>query len=243
MIEINLVPDVKQEYIKAKRARTLVISGAIVVGMAAVGIVVLLALYLYGVQNIRSNAIDTDITDRSNELQNIDDIDNTLTIQHQLTKLDELHNQKNVVSRFFDLLVAVNPASPNSVSFSQTSFDAAAGTIVLEGQAKNGYVAADVLKKTILGTSMSYKDDNGQTQTVPLTDHVTAGELSYGEDASGDQVLRFSLSFEYDPVFFARSSKNAIIIKPNRQNVTDSYVRLPESLFSKSTVDQDGGDQ
>ena len=243
MIEINLVPDVKQEFIRAKRVRNLVISGAVLVGIASVGVVVLLALYLFAVQNVRNILADEDITSNHSKLSNVEDIENTLTVQNQLTKLDELHNEKNIASRFFDLLIAVNPTKPNNVSFSLTSFDAEAGTISLEGQSSNGYAAADVLKKTILGTSISYNDENNEVVTLPLTEQVNTSELSFGEDSSGKKVLHFSLWFEYDPAFFARSSTNAVIIKPNRQNVTDSYIRLPDSLFVDSTLDLDGGDQ
>lgn len=240
MIEINLVPDVKQEFIRAKRIRALVISGTVLVGIASIGVVVLMALYLYGVQTVRSGLIDNDITTKSNELKGIEDIDNTLTVQHQLTRLDELHNQKNLVSRLFNLLIAINPASPNKVSFAQTVVDAESGTITLEGQAPNGYITADVLKKTILGTNISYTDENGETQKEPLTDHVSTSDLSFGEDSSGNKVLSFTMSFEYSPEFFARSSQNAIVIKPNRQNVTDSYVRLPDSLFGARPTDNGG---
>lgn len=233
MIEINLVPDVKQEFIHAKRVRAFVISGAILVGIISVSIVVLLAIYLFGVQTVRSNLADNEITKKSQELANVSDIEDTLTIQHQLTKLGELHDEKNITSRFFDLLVAINPASPNNVSFSLARVDAEEGIIRLEGQAENGYIAADVLQKTILKTTVSYKDIDGDTQATALTEEVETSDLSYGEDATGKKVLRFTLTFEYEPAFFARSSKDAVVIGPNRQNVTDSYLRLPESLFSE----------
>jgi hypothetical protein len=238
MIEINLVPDVKQEFIHAKRVRAFVISGAILVGIISVSIVVLLAIYLFGVQTVRSNLADNEITKKSQELANVSDIEDTLTIQHQLTKLGELHDEKNITSRFFDLLVAINPASPNNVSFSLARVDAEEGIIRLEGQAENGYIAADVLQKTILKTTVSYKDIDGDTQATALTEEVETSDLSYGEDATGKKVLRFTLTFEYEPAFFARSSKDAVVIGPNRQNVTDSYLRLPESLFSERASDE-----
>lgn len=238
MIEINLVPDVKQEFIHAKRVRAFVISGAILVGIISVSIVVLLAIYLFGVQTVRSNLADNEITKKSQELANVSDIEDTLTIQHQLTKLGELHDEKNITSRFFDLLVAINPASPNNVSFSLARVDAEEGIIRLEGQAENGYIAADVLQKTILKTTVSYKDIDGDAQATALTEEVETSDLSYGEDATGKKVLRFTLTFEYEPAFFARSSKDAVVIGPNRQNVTDSYLRLPESLFSERASDE-----
>ena len=197
-----------------------------------------MAIYLFGVQTVRSNLADNEITKKSQELANVSDIEDTLTIQHQLTKLGELHDEKNITSRFFDLLVAINPASPNNVSFSLARVDAEEGIIRLEGQAENGYIAADVLQKTILKTTVSYKDIDGDTQATALTEEVETSDLSYGEDATGKKVLRFTLTFEYEPAFFARSSKDAVVIGPNRQNVTDSYLRLPESLFSERASDE-----
>lgn len=239
MIEVNLVPDVKQELIKAKRVRTLVVSGAVFVGIAAVGIVVLLAVYLFGVQAVRSSIADKTITDKYKQLSDVPDLANMLTIQHQLTKLSELHEGKNIDSRFFEFLIAVNPTPPNNVTFSLARIDSNTKTIRLEGQAVNGYVAADVLKKTILGMTLSFRKD-GQTQTVPLTTNVSTSELSYGEDSTGRKVLRFTLTFEYDEAFFARSSQEAIIVRPDRQNATDSYQHLPASLFGDRATDQGG---
>jgi hypothetical protein len=238
MIEINLVPDVKQELIQANRVRTVVISSAVLVGLVAVGVVVLLAVYLFLGQAVRSNLADATINDKSKKLMNISDLGNTLTIQNQLTKINELHDQTTISSRFFDLLVAINPQAPNQVSFSLARYDSENKLIRLEGQAVNGYIAADVLKKTILGTTLSYRDEDNHTKTIPLTDNVSTSELSYGEDSTGKKVLRFTLTFVYDDAFFARSSKDAVIIQPDRQNVTDSFLHLPESLFSDRASDQ-----
>lgn len=240
MIEINLVPDVKQEYIKARRVRTLVISSAILVGLASVGIVVLLAVYLFFGQALRSNAADEDIKRKSNDLTQISDLDKTLTVQQQLSNISKLHNDTNVSSRFFDMLAAVNPQAPNNVTFSLARVESETGIVRLEGQAVNGYSAADVLKKTILGTSLSFKDDNGENVTVPLTKTVSMSELSFGEDASGKKVLRFTLTFEYDPAFLSRKSENMVILRPDRQNVTDSFLYLPESLFGERANNQGG---
>ena len=241
MIEINLVPDVKQEFIHAKRVRAVVISSAILVGLASVGVVVLLAVYLFGVQTVRSALADGDIAQKSKQLANVQDLANVLTIQHQLTRLSELHDQKSIDSRFFSLLAAINPAAPNQITFTVARIDSDIQTIHLEGQAANGYNAAEVLKKTILSTKLSYKDSSGTVQNADLTNDVTASELNYGEDSSGKKVLNFTMEFTYDPSFFARTSQDAIIIRPNRQIVTDSYLRLPESLFSDSTTNSGGG--
>lgn len=239
MIEINLVPDVKQELIKARRIRTIVVSSAIIVGVVSIAVVALLAMYLFGVQSLRSSEADRIITEKSKQLSSIEDLSNALTIQHQLTKISQLHDQKNIDSRLFELLVALNPVEPNQVNFSLAKVDAEEKTINLEGQAQNGFTAADAIKKTILGTSLSYKDGDA-TKTVPLTKSVTMSDLSYGESVTGEKVLRFTLSFEYNEAFFARTSENAVILRPDKQNATDSFRRLPDSLFVDRASDTGG---
>lgn len=237
MIELNLVPDVKQELIKAQRVRNTVISMTILVGVASVGIVALLAFYLFGVQTVRSALADGAIKEKSEELRKIDDLSNTLTIQNQLSKLSVMHDSKNMDSRFFSILTAINPAKPNDIAISSAKVDAETKTVTIDGQAVNGYEAAELFKKTVLSTKMSYTDEADTKQTVPLTTEVSTSDISYGEDASGKKVLRFTMSFIYPDELFARSSKSAGIVRPDRQNVTDSYLRLPQSLFSERATD------
>ncbi len=240
MIELNLVPDVKQELLKAQRVRTAVISAAILIGIAAIGIVALLALYLFGVQTVRSTFADNAIKSETEKLQKTDDLTNILTIQNQLSKLSDMHNSKNIDSRIFSVLTAINPSSPNEIVISSAKVDADNKVITIDGQASNGYEAAEIFKKTILSTVMTYKDPEGTQQKVSLTKDVSTTDMSYGEDASGKKVLRFTLSFTYPDEFFSRSSQSAVIERPDRKNVTDSYLRIPQSLFSERATDLEG---
>ncbi len=239
MIELNLVPDVKQELIKAKHVRTMVVSGAIVVGIASVGIVVLLAVYLFGVQQLRSTLADKKIDEQSAKLEKVPDLANMLTIQSQLASISELHSQKNIGSRLFDVLTAINPAKPNQVVLSMVKVDSATKTVHIDAQATNGFLTADVFKKTILATKFSY-DNNGETATEPLADDVTISNLSYGEDADGAKVLRFSIDFVYKDALFAYGSGKVALVRPDKQNATDSYKFLPEALFGTRAADIKG---
>lgn len=240
MIELNLVPDVKQELLKAQRVRNAVISVTILVGIVSVGIVALLAFYLFGVQTVRGALADNAIKDRAAELQEIDDLSNTLTIQNQLSKLSVMHDSKNITSRVFAILTAINPQAPNDVVISSAKLDAETKTVTIDGQATNGYEAAELFKKTILSTKMTYQDADGAKQSIKLTEDVATSDISYGEDATGKKVLRFTMSFVYPEEIFARSSKEAVIERPDRQNVTDSYLRIPQSLFSERAGDSEG---
>lgn len=239
MIEINLIPDVKQQYIKAKQARTMVISGAIIVGIVSVGLVVLLAVYLFGVQTLRSTLADNNITKNEKTLKEVPDLDKMLTIQSQLSSLKSLHDQENITSRVFDLLAAINPAAPNQVTFSNVKFDATNGIVHVDGQASNGFVAADALKKTIQATKFNYKDGK-ETSDALVAKDVIISNLSYGEDATGKKVLRFSIDLTYDPQLFLASTEGVAINRLGQQNATDSHKYLPESLFGDRASDVGG---
>lgn len=240
MIEINLVPDVKQELIKAQRVRSSVISIAIVVGIAAIGVVVVLAIWVFAVQTARSVLTDNTIKSESDKLSKVEDISNTLTIQNQLSKLAEMHDAKSVDSRLFDILTTINPPAPNEVAITNVSLDSSTTTIKIEAQAVNGYPALDVFKKTINATTFQYTQD-GEKQSVPLASEMSDSDRSYGEDASGAKVLRFTLSFTYPEELFSRIAQGATIVAPQRTNATDSFLGVPQSLFTQKASDSEEG--
>lgn len=240
MIEINLVPDVKQELIKAQRVRASVISMSILVGMAAVGIVVVLAIWVFAVQAARSVLTDNTIKSESEKLAKVQDVSNTLTIQNQLSKLTAMHDGKSIDSRIFDILTTINPPEPNTVSITNLSLDSDAKTIKIEAQAINGYPALDVFKKTINATTFQFTQD-GQKRSVALASDMSDSDRSYGEDASGAKVLRFTLSFTYPDELFSRTAQGATIVAPTRTNVTDSFLGVPQSLFTQKASDTTGG--
>lgn len=236
MIEINLVPDVKQELINAQRVRASVISMAIIVGIAAVGIVVVLAIWVFAIQAARGLIHDNTIKSESDRLSKVEDISNTLTIQNQLSKLSSMHDNKSIDSRLFDILTTINPSAPNNVSINNISLDSSTKTITLEAQAINGYPALDVFKKTINATTFVFTQD-GEQRTVNLASDMSDSERSYGEDATGAKVLRFTLSFSYPAELFSNSSKSATIVAPERTNATDSFLGVPQSLFIEKADD------
>ena len=239
MIEINLIPDVKRELLKAQRMRATVISISIITSIAAAGIVVILLLYILGVQNVRGFVLDNSIKDGNTELQKTEDLSKMLTIQNQLEKVSSLNDQKLMSSRIFDTLSAVIPPDPNGVKVSLIAIDAALGTVRIEGQTA-GYGSMEVFKKTLDSTLIEYTDpdpENGGVKTEKLTETISMDESGYGEDASGQRVLRFTLTIKYAKMLF--SPKVADITYKLRidGNVTDSYLGIPKSIFTEKAKD------
>jgi len=239
MIEINLVPDVKQELIKAQRVRSTVISFAIFIGLAFVAIVTVLAIYAFGVQTVRSSLADDSIKKGSEQLAKVEDLSKTLTIQNQLTKISTLHDSIKIDSRIFDVLQAIIPQAPNDVQISNLTVDSSLNQVTIEGQAANSYAAVEVFKKTIEGAMVKYTDGKDAKEVV-LASNVSTGDTSYGEDSSGAKVLRFTLSFEYAPELLSPLSKNVTVVIGNKGNATDSYLGVPKSIFVDRAKDIGG---
>jgi Tfp pilus assembly protein PilN len=237
MIEINLIPDVKQELIKARRVRAAVISGAIITTIAAVGLVAALAVYVFGVQTVRHALVDDTINKKGAELASVEDLSKMLTIQNQLTKIDALHDAKKINSRLFDVLAAIIPPSPDNIQVSSLVIDAAEGTVTLEGQATNGYRALEKFKKTVGLAHVRYSGEDDVQQDIALASEIATSNVSLGEDASGRQVLRFTMSFVYAPELFDATIQAPSIVLIDGGNVTDSYLGIPKSIFVDRAVD------
>lgn len=242
MIEINLVPDVKQELIRARHLRTSVASMSILAGIVAAGIVVVMALYVFGGQTLRSSLADNAIKSEQAKLLKVDGLANALTIQQQLSKLAELSGDRQLNSRVFDVISVIVPPEPNSVAISKTAVDTANKTITIDAQADSGFATLEVFKKTIEATNFEYLRD-GELTKVLLASDIVDSNRSYGEDASGKKVLRFTISFTYPDELFARSITDANIVGPGRTNATDSFIGVPESLFTSRATDSKDGDQ
>jgi hypothetical protein len=238
MIQINLVPDVKQEMLHAQRMRNVAISLSIVTGLVAVAVVVALALILGGqvaVQKIEEGQITTGYS----KLSSIEDLDSALTIQNQLGTISSQNDKRSIDSRLLDILVAINPPAPNDVKLSKVSLDPTQNTITLEGSAVGGYPATDVFRKTILNTKVTAKQQgNDNAEEMPLTSNVTLQDTSYGEDATGAKVVRFTIILTYpDGLLDNRMSDVKISTPSARVDVTDSKTLIPDSMFSQAATD------
>ena len=235
MIEINLIPDVKRELLRAQRTRATVISVSILTSIIAAGLVVMLVLYVFGVQTVRSAILDGQIKEGSETLAKEEDLSKILTIQNQLSKISELNGQKNMDSRMFDVLAAVIPPAPNDVQISQVAIDAEESTIRLEGQTR-GYDSMEVFKKTVDGAIIVYNKD-GEEQTVKLANDISVTDTSYGSNAENRKVLRFTLSFNYAEELFSPDVASPTFRLSVNGNVTDSYLGIPKSVFTERATD------
>ena len=191
MIQLNLLPDVKMEYIKAQRTRSLVLSSAIIIALGSIALLVLL-LIVGGLQKKHINDLTKDIKADTIQLQKEQDITKILTVQNQLQSLTALHEQKPAVANLFGYL---NQVTPTQVSISDFSINFADQTMVITGGAKslgdvNKYV--DTLKYTTYTT-----EDSDKKQ--PAFKDVVLSSFSVGANTQKGQAVSYTITLSYDP--------------------------------------------
>ena len=91
MIQLNLLPGIKAEYVKAQRTKRTVVSISIITAAVAIGVVGLLASVAYGAQALQLNDLEKKIDNNVSEIKKVPDLDKILTIQNQLFALTPLH--------------------------------------------------------------------------------------------------------------------------------------------------------
>lgn len=231
MIEINLIPDVKLELLRAERSRSMVISYSLIAGIASLAVVGLLVLYVYAVQGIQNVVADNQIDEQYRKLNSVEDLPKVLTIQNQLSQISTLNDSKQLNSRVYDLLNAVIPPAPNEVQVVTLIQDNELGTIKIDGQAAS-YDSVEAFKKTIDGAEIRFNDPNTNTEeVVKLATDISIDSIGYGENSTGGSIVSFTISFTYAEELYSAKVPNIVIKLNNVGNVTDSYLGVPRSIF------------
>ena len=120
--EINLVPDIKDEMIKALKLRNFIFFLSIVVAAASIGITVLVGLVAGG-QKLALDGKKTTIDNLSSKINSFTDLSDYLTIKDQLSNITTLTSNKKVMSRTFDVLSAMIPTGADMIQLSELIVD------------------------------------------------------------------------------------------------------------------------
>ncbi|MDZ7786546.1 MAG: hypothetical protein U5L95_05560 [Candidatus Saccharibacteria bacterium] len=192
MIQFNLLPDIKLEFIKAQRAKRGVILIASIMSGAALGLLVLLFVTVSGFNRHIDN-LDSDISAQKSKLSNFEDLDKILTIQNQLNSLTGLHEDKPVVTRFYEYLPQLVPAETKDqrIFISSVKVNMQESTISFEGSANNLVVInkfVDILKFT------TFKDADGNDMNA-FNDVVL-------EFSTQEETVNYQIDLVFEPAIF-----------------------------------------
>lgn len=240
MITLNLLPDIKRQYIKTQRNQARVISGAIFVSIAVGGAVALVAFYVYAVQGLYSASLSSGIKEKAAKLTATKDIDKYATVQNQLSKLSELHAKKIIASRLFDVISQLNPTAPNNVRISNLDFDTLTTSMTIDG-ATDTFTGLETFRDTLKNAEVSYIPA-GSTEAVkePLftPGSVTILSQGLGKSAEGKNTVSFKFNVVYNPKTFARDISGVSIVVPQK-DTTQSRQDTP-GIFDATGQTQEG---
>lgn len=238
MISLNLLPEVKLEYVRTQRTKARVVSAAILVTVISIGLVVLVAGWVYGAQTIQKNVLTGQIKDRNKELQALPDINKYLTIQNQLNHLSSLHANKNDFSRLLAFLPRLTPADTRAVSLTNLEIktDEAGNTLALQGEAKD-YTALNTFRDTLLNAKLVYTVD-GVKQEEKLFETVVVSSSSLESGTNGARIVTFTLDTTYNPAAFLVSTVSPSVQIPNIS--TTESTRAAPDVFKDSSTGQGG---
>lgn len=240
MIQLNLLPDVKKEFLKAKAARRKAIALSIIVTLGSGGVLVLLGLVALGQEG--AIALRTgDISRKSEELSSVNNINEYLTIQAQLAEIDGLHAGKLNTSRVMAMMPHINPAAPNTAKFSSIDLMTDSTTMIFQGGVRN-VSALTTLKDTMLNANLSYTQA-GENIKEPLFVTVDITEYGYNaENNQGDTAVGFVLTATYNPKLLETAATNVKVEVPNMET-TQSVLASPDVTFQEGAGNLEGSNE
>lgn len=211
MININLLPDVKVQFLKTQRTKYRFISIAVVSSVVALALVILMAVYVKGVQRLQLSKTRDSVKTNQNKLTSDKDAVKVVTIQNQLASLTSLTDKKPIMSRTFGY---IQTAVANNIGLSSVNVDPSSSTITLTGST-DSYKTANAFADVLKHAKLSYKDSNDQTQSVTPFTNVVFANLGSGSSSDGNSSVSFSVSFTYDSNLFSGSISKPKITIPS----------------------------
>jgi Tfp pilus assembly protein PilN len=225
MIQFNLLPDVKLEYMKLRRTRRLIIMIAVLAAGVALAIFISLFLVVNVWQWQHLRSLNSDIKKDTATLQSIPDLNKILTVQNQLNSLTGLHEKDPAAGRLFDYLGQVTPAQ---ASVSDVKIDFTTNTLNIGGNANslstvNQYV--DTLKFTTFTTNNNSTPQKAFSEVVLSSFTVLSG--------AGKSGVTYQINLKFNPTIF----DNTLQVQLSVPKIisTRSETEKPTDLFQPKT--------
>lgn len=234
MTQVNLLPDVKVEFVKARRLKRTILAVCFLISAVALAIFALLFISVTVVQKEHLSNLDDDIANSTNQLEATPDIAKILTIQNQLGALSNLHGEKPVASRIFTY---IRQLAPTEASIDTLTVDFDGQTMTITGKAVN-LAAVNKFTDTLKFTSFSIESE-GETSNKPAFSEVTLKEFGLDNASSeAGKSASYSIELKYAPEVYSSASNIKLTI-PN-QVTTRSETEKPSNVFEEPTT-IDGG--
>lgn len=232
MIQLNLLPDLKKEFLKAQKTKGFVIGISILITLGAAAVSALLFVYVTFVQQLQTNIVTGDIEKKAAELKAVPDVNKYLSIQNQLASLDALHSQKGQYSRLFSFMTSLNPGAPNNISLSTLQLSTLDKAVVFNGSTAS-FESLNVFVDTLKNAQVKYKPA-GQAEAVqePMFSQVLVQSSSLAR-LNNNSVVTFVVRATYlDPVFAITNTDVTVEIPNITTTSSSTQAPVPQPLFN-----------
>ncbi len=217
MIQFNLLPDIKIQYLKAKRQKHVVVLISVIASVASLVIFILLLTTVFVLQKKNISDLNKDITSSSKQLQSVPELTKILTVQNQLGTLTSLHDQKVVAARLLDYLTQVTPAD---TSVSKLVADYSVNVMTIGGGAKN-LSTVNTFTDTLKFTQYSTAEGGAKKNAFSNVELKTFNRAN--------DITTYEISFKFDPVIF--SNKKQVTLEVPKIITTRSQTDKPSDVF------------
>ena len=237
MIQFNLLPDVKKEYIKAKRTKRLITSVsmlAIIVSIVVVG--VLFSIVQFG-QKKHITDLTEDISSNITEINEIEDLDKILTIQNQLDSLTFLHQDKPEASRLFSYLTSLAPAD---ATIDNLDVDFLDSTMIITGTAKD-IATVNLFADTLKFTKFTAEPLTADTEGAIPSEEMDMFSSVLTQVSRSESDTNYVLETTFDSQVFDNTL--AVVLRVPDTVTTRSVLNRPDigqnGLFDDTNADLD----
>jgi Tfp pilus assembly protein PilN len=218
MIQFNLLPDIKQQYMKAQRQKHMVVFISTLGMIIAVAIFVVLLLVTQLWQKKSISDLNGDIKKYSSELSSTDDFSKILTVQNQLKSLPALHDKKAVASRLSGYMTQLTPGKAN---VSKLDVDFAQNTISISGSA-DSLATVNTYVDTLKFTTFSAEGDETKKDSA-FSSVVLA---AFGKNSG---ATTYTITANFDPIIF--SGEQEVTLTVPQITSSRSATEQPTDLF------------
>lgn len=216
MIQFNLLPDVKLEYIHTQRLKRLVLGVSLIATAASLFIFLVLASSVYLVQKKSINDLHHDIDSASSELKSQPNVADILTVQGQLNTLPSLNSQKPAASRLFAYL---SELTPTQATISDLKVDFTQNTITINGNAPS----LDIVNTFVDGLKFTSYTVSGGTPASAFSSVVLA---SFSRNSTS---ATYSITLNYNPAIFNNADNVSLSVGGQQ------LPQQPSIIFKKSS--------
>lgn len=219
MIQLNLLPDIKVEYMNSKRMKHKVyVFSFIAMGISIGALAVLFSLVQIQKRNIDN--LTSDIKATQKEVEAIPDLAKIVTVQNQLNTLPGLYSKRPETSRLFEF---IQQTTPSTVKLSAFKVDFADNSMTIQGSSSsldqvNLYV--DTLKFT------KYRQQDSD-QDIQAFTGTTLSEFSRTETSA-----TFTIKQNFDLTIFDISKE--VTLSVPKSVTTTSATQAPSSIFAEN---------